>query len=100
MPPFPFRVTLLWHATTVIRLCVAQLESLKATIKLFPKINFSALIFPFIPDIHNYSSMYHGKEADKLFLDNQYDAKTFSYQKLNGLADDIVNQIPWLTPLS
>jgi len=77
---------------------ITELESLKATIKLFPEINFSALAFPFIPDIHNYSSMYHGKEADKIFIDEQYDTKLFSDQILNGLDDNIVNQVPWQSP--
>lgn len=86
----------IWETTNILEVNnIMELESLKVAIKVFPKIFFSALIFPYIPDIYNYSSMYHGKSRHKVFLDGQYDMEMISDNKLNGLDDRIISQVPW-----
>lgn len=86
----------IWETTNILEVnTIMELESLKTAIKVFPKICFSGLIFPYTPDVNNYSSMYHGKSKDKVFLDGQYDMRIIS-DKLNGLDDRIIAQVPWL----
>ena len=86
----------IWGTNNILEVNnIMELESLKAAMKFFPKIYFSALVFPYIPDVHNHSSMYHGKSRDKVFLDGQYDMKIISDNKLNCLDDIIIAQVPW-----
>jgi hypothetical protein len=92
MPATP---NFIWGTTNILEVNnVMELESLKSSIVLFPNINFGALIFPYLPDTHNYSSMYHGKSEDKVFLQGQYDIEAIS-SKFNGLGDNILIQAPW-----
>lgn len=58
-----------WGATNILEVNnVAEFESVKGAIKGFPQVSLSALMFPFLPNLSGYDSMYHSINNEKLFI--------------------------------
>lgn len=94
MPAVP---NFLWGATNILEVSdIMEIENLKSSIRLFPEISFGALAFPYIPDIKNASSMYHGKSENKIYIPEHFFRDITSNNILRNLNDTILSQVPWL----